>query len=301
MQPLPEVRVSAWTAWSRSTASGLFVFRYSQAINLLSLPDFADSEFDAAGRREALDRHVNMMQPLAALSLFLGVVALEDYVRDFGARSAENVDLVSLFPKLTKLALKQDTKPNRPVFARVDRDAYIYTDPEQLNFAFRDSIGVEPIPASEYSKLRDLALLRHTVAHHASVIREVDVARFQFYSVHAGQSINPPADFVKETLKYLYRVSRAIEISVRNAVFERLLVSLDGGWFNDPPPVMLRLFEFFGYFGFLETANGPVGYIDADSPHFELAKAEQARVRESSIRRCIDELRVPTEASSTAI
>jgi hypothetical protein len=301
MIPFPEAMVGEWTAWSRGTASGLLLHRHAQALDLLSLPDFSLGDLDEVGRREALDRHVEVKTPLTALSLFLGVVALEDYVRDFGARLAENEDLTSLFPELTKLALKQVVKPNRPVFARTDSDAYNYTDPEQLNGAFLEAIGIAPIPPSEHPKLRDLALLRHTVAHHASVIRAVDVTRFQFYEVYAGQSINPPSSFVKETLRYLWRVSRAIEVGVRNVVFARVLEEQPLDWWREPPPIMLRLFDFFGYFGFLETAQGPVGYISSESPYYERAKAEGERITASLIGRCVAELRAPTQASATAI
>lgn len=73
-----------------------------QASGLLDLPDFGGGDLNTEQRREALVSAVSFHKPLAALSLFLGVVALEDFVRDLVARMAENPEIAQLFPLLAE-------------------------------------------------------------------------------------------------------------------------------------------------------------------------------------------------------
>ncbi len=200
--PLPEVLIGEFTVFRPFTAPGLFAYRHSQALRLLDLPGYAVAHLDAAQRREALEGAVALCRPLSALVVFLNVVALEDFIRDLGARLADHPALASYFPSISGLRIKPGKRrPNRP-FARLDTDAAPFLDPGEVNKLYQKCLGIQAIPASEHAQLRDLALLRHTVAHHGAVIRSVDVQRFQHYIVQPEHLINPPVAFVREVGRY---------------------------------------------------------------------------------------------------
>jgi len=287
---LPDAPIGEWTGIRTNSATGLFAYRHVQAINLLEFPDFGGGDLTADQRRDALRNAVNFQKPLAALAIFLGVVALEDFVRDFGARMADYPHLSQHFPALAQLRSTPIPRAPDQAFRRLDTDPTGEVDPEKVNALFRKSLDVEPIPASEYPRLRDLALIRHTVAHHAAVIRQVDVPRFQYYIVRPGQSINPPADFVRETLTYLYRTGRTIEDAIQHRVFSVVLPTIGPDWWSGRPPKLLELIEFFDYFGFIETTNGPVGYAAPGTVEYKRMQEEAARIKEKLIDRCIQDL-----------
>lgn len=125
------------------------------------------------------------------------------------------------------------------------------TDFAEVNARYRTVLGVEPVPVAEFARLHDLAIIRHTVAHHGSVIRQIDVPRFQYYSVTPGALINPPPAFVRETSNYLYQIGAGFELAVRNHVFTRVIASLAPDWSKPPPQLLVDLIEAFDYFGIL--------------------------------------------------
>lgn len=289
--PFPDALVGEWTGIRTNSAPGLFAYRHMQAINLLEFPDFGDGDMTTEQRRNALLSAVNLQKPLSALTIFLGVVALEDFVRDFGARMADNLHISHHFPALAELRAKPIPRSVDQAFKRLDTDPTGVIDPQSVNALFQKSLDVEPIPAAEYARLRDLALIRHTVAHHAAVIRSVDVPRFQYYLFMPRQAINPPVDFVRETLTYLYKIGRVIEDSIRSRVFSVVLPTLGPMWWNTRPPELLELIEFFDFFGFIEPAIGPVGYTEPGTPEHDRMREDAARIKEKLIVRCIHELR----------
>ena len=287
---LPEVPVGEWSAIDTGTSSGLFAYRSMQAAGLLDLPDFGGGDLDAQQRREALLTAVSFRKPLAALSLFLGVVALEDFMRDLVARMADDPELLSWFPQLADF--RSQPKPRTPnqAFRRLDTDPAGVVDPEEINSVFQRTLGVSPIPVHDYWHLRDLALLRHTVAHHAAVIRHVDVPRFRYFRVRPGRIINPPAKFIKAELQYLYQLGRNVEASVRDVVFRRAVADAGSGWSQAPDARVVRLIEFFAYFGYIESTTVPVGYSEPGTPLRQQQELEAARIRTSLISKCIGDL-----------
>lgn len=289
--PFPDANVSEFSAIRKTSASGLFAYRHMQAIDLLEFPDFGGGDMTAEQRRDALQNFVNLQKPLAALAIFLGVVALEDFVRDFGARMADNTQISHHFPALAELRSKPITRTADQAFKRLDTDPTGAIDPQAINKLFQTSLDVEPISPTEFSRLRDLALIRHTVAHHAAIIRAVDVPRFQYYILRPGQAINPPPEFVRETLSYLYQTGRVIENCVRKRVFSAVIPSLGPEWWKTRPQQLLELIAFFDYFGFIETAIGPVGHAEPGTPQYERMKADAAHIREKLTVRCLEELR----------
>jgi hypothetical protein len=296
--PLPQAPVSEWNVINTNSATGLFAYRHCQATALLDFPDFGGGDMTADQRRKALSNAVNFQKPLAALAIFLGVVALEDLVRDFGARMADNKHISPHFPNLSKFRSEPKIRTPDQNFRRLDTDPVRSVEPEEVNQLLERALSIRPIPVSEYPRLRDLALIRHTVAHHAAVIRKVDVPRFQYYIVKPNQSINPPVDFVHETLTYLYRTGRTIEEAIVHRVFAIVLPTLGPIWWEKPPQSLRELIEFFNYFGFIETANGPVGYAEPGTPESERMKKEEIRIKEKLFDRCIEELRKNHVASS---
>lgn len=288
--PLPEAQMGEWSIFDTRTATGLFAYRQSQAIGLLELPDYGGGDLDAEQRKEALRNAVSFHKPLAALSLFLGVVALEDLVRDLAARLADTSSLVRHFPGLTKLRSQSVLRPADQAFKRLDTDPAGVLDPEEINLRFTQAMGIAPVPAHEYWHLRDLALLRHTVAHHAAVIRAVDVPRFAHFLVRPGRIINPPPDFVRSELMYVYGIGRTIEKATRSATFKEVIKEAGAGWSLNPPQAVIELIELFGFFGYIESTTVPVGYSEPGSELRRRQEAEAARIRTSLLQKCVAEL-----------
>lgn len=285
--PLPEAQIGEWSAIDTRTATGLFAYRSMQASGLLDLPDFGGGDLNPEQRREALVSVISFHKPLAALSLFLGVVALEDFVRDLVARMAENSEIAQLFPQLAEF--RSQPKANAPdqAFRRLDTDPAGVIDPEKINAVFLKSLGVAPIPPHEYWHLRDLALLRHTVAHHAAVIRHVDLPRFRHFIVQPGRVINPPSAFVKAELLYLYQLGRTVEAAVRAVVFRDAIAAIGSGWSQAPDARIVQLIEFFAYFGYIESTTVPIGYSEPGSPLHQQQELESERIHAALLARCI--------------
>ena len=287
---LPEAPVGEWSAIDTSTSSGLFAYRQMQAAGLLDLPDYGGGDLDSEQRREALVTEVSFQKPLATLCLFLGVVALEDFVRDLVARMAEVPELLLWFPVLANFRSQPRARTSAQAFRRLDTDPAGVVDPEEINAVFQKALGVSPIPSHEYWHLRDLTLLRHTVAHHAAVIRHVDIPRFRYFQVQSGHVINPPAAFVKAELQYLYRLGRDAEASVRDVVFRRAVADAGTGWSQKSVASVERLIEFFAYFGYIESTTVPVGYSEPGSALRQQQESEAARIRAALLARCIGDL-----------
>jgi hypothetical protein len=258
---------------------------------LLEFPDFAQGDLNAEQRREALDRAVLRQRPLAALGIFLNVVAFEDFIRDLGARLADIDGLSKYFPKIGDLRLiPRAADPSRP-FARLDNDPVKFLDFDKVNSKYLNCLGIEPIPRPEFTRLYDLVLVRHTVAHHGALFRAVDVDRFQYYTVTPGRLINPPIAFVRDTCMYVYKIGRTFENAVRDRVLSHVLPHLDKSWSANPPQILLDMIEVFNYFGKLVTSRGPQRPISSDADYEDYLKEESERVRNELIGLCIDELK----------
>lgn len=294
--PLPEAQVGEWTIFDTRTAPGLFAYRQNQAIGLLELPDYGGGDLNAQQRREALQNAVTFHKPLAALSLFLGVVALEDLIRDLAARLADLSSLSPFFPGLAKLRAQVVSRAADQAFKRLDTDPAGVLDPEEINTRFTQAMAIAPVPVNEYWHLRDLALLRHTVAHHAAVIRPVDVARFAHFVVVPGRIINPPPDFVRSELMYLYYIGRSIEKAVRSASFKPLIRKAGAGWSLHPPNDVVELIELFGFFGYIESTTVPVGHSEPGSELRRRQEEAAARIRVALLQKCVADLVVENGA-----
>lgn len=288
--PLPDVPVSEWSACNTQTAFGLFAYRQVQAINLLDLPDYGGGDLDASQRQEALRSAVSLQKPLAALSLFLGVVALEDFIRDLASRLADTPSCLVKFPKLADLRAKPKDQAPDKMFKRLDTDPAGILDPEKINETFKAAIAVEPVNVQDFWHLRDLALLRHTVAHHGGVIRQVDLPRFAHFIVVPGRVINPPPDFIKDELMYLFRLGREIERRIRSAIFGAFISASGAGWSQNPPKEIEELIELFAYFGHIESTQVAAGYSEAGSELRQRQETEAVRIRTLLFRKCIEDL-----------
>ncbi|MEX0880828.1 MAG: hypothetical protein WEB59_09825 [Thermoanaerobaculia bacterium] len=267
----------------------MFVFRHMQADELLHFPDLGDGDLSREQRREALLDFVNVQRPLAALVIFLNVVALEDLFRDLGARLADIADLQSFFPDITGLRMVPlPPKTNRP-FRRLDMDPAPLTDFAEVNGLYRRCLNIEPIPVSEFPKLYDLALIRHTVAHNGSVVRQVDAGRFKYWEMRPGQFINPPVEFVKETARYLYSIGRSFETAIQDRVFTVALSCQPDSWPREPSPLVLTLIETFNYLGKILRRDAPLPILT--DPNYEQKvrlASEEARKRLNEI--CLAEV-----------
>jgi hypothetical protein len=286
--PFPQAPIGEWSAWRTNTASGLFGYRQMQAADLLDLPDFGDGDMSSEQRKEALRQYVVLKRPLTALTIFLGVVALEDFVRDIGARLADCLENQPIFPRASEL--RPISLIRKHQFARSDKDAFPTFEPSKVNEVFQWALGVEPIPTAEFPKLRDLSIIRHTVAHHAARVRAIDLDRFQYYAVVPDQVLNPPPEFAKEVTDYLYKIGREVEEGLKQHVFQSLLPTLPTGWNTSRPSILIRLIEEFNYFGHLLIAKGPVGYFSPEDADYESRLQESKDAKEELIRRCVADL-----------
>lgn len=288
--PFPEAQIGEWTVFGSTTAPGLFTYRHTQAIGLLELPDFGDGDLDSSQRREALRNAVLLQKPLTALALFLGIVALEDFVRDLSARLAETPSCLKHFPGLAVLRAKRRMRQPAQMYKRLDKDPFDLLEPEELNSEFKKAMAIAPVPLQEFWHLRDLILIRHTIAHHAAVIRHIDLPRFSHFIVKPGCVINPPIDFVRSELTYLFNIGRTIEMAVRSAAFEKFIATAGKGWSKQPPKDVVELIELFGYFGYIESTDVAVSYSDPGSDLRRRQEAEAKLIRNSLIQRCIADL-----------
>lgn len=287
-EPFPSVLLGELTVTRPFTAPGLFAYRHMQAEGLLRFPDFADGDMNAEQRREALEQMVNVHRPLAAVVLFLGVVGLEDFIRDIGARLADLPGLDRHFPEIANLrpALKKNPSP----YARQDKDPAPLTDWPEVNALYQRVLGVTPIPAKDLPILSDLALVRHTVAHHAALVRSIDAPRFQHWDIQANTLINPPVAFVREMLMLLYRSGRQFENAIADQAFGKVLRALPATWHESPPELVLALIETFNWFGKLltESRSHPM----PGTPNYERElRARGIESRATLNKLCIDELR----------
>lgn len=270
------------------TAPGLFAYRHMQAEGLLHFPDFADGDMNAEQRREALEQMVNVHRPLAAVVLFLGVVGLEDFIRDIGARLADAPGLDLHFPSITDLR-PVVTKSPAP-YARQDKDRAPLTDWPKVNALYQRVVSISPIPSTDLPILSDLALVRHTVAHHAALVRSIDAPRFQHWEVQANTLINPPVAFVREMLMLLYRTGRHFENAIADQAFAKVLEAQPPTWHESPPELVLTLIETFNWFGKLLTEDRTPPMPGTSNYEQEL-RAQRAANRATLTQLCIDELR----------
>lgn len=247
----PSQPIGEWTALRSFTAPGLFAYRHMQADDLLHFPDFGDGDMTREQRRDALDQFVVLKRPLTAIVVFLNIVALEDFIRDIGIRISNVENLNKYFPQINKLrSIRQKENPDKPS-KQLDKDPTHLMDFLKLNELYLTCIGVEPINKSDISRLYDLTIIRHCVAHNGSIIRDVDKPRFQYYEVEANNVINPPVDFVKETCAFLYKSGRHFEESIRTKLFKQVIRDLDANWRDTRPKILCDLIEIFDYFGHL--------------------------------------------------
>ena len=287
LEPFPTIPFGEFTVTRPFTAPGLFCYRYMQADGLLQFPDLGGGNMNADQRKDALARMVNVQRPLAAIVLFLGVVALEDFIRDLGARLADVPNLNRYFPHIAELrpVLKKNPQP----YARPDKDPAPLSNWSEVNFLYQRIIGVEPIANADLPKLHDLALIRHTVAHHAALVRPIDVSRFKYWEVQANAVLNPPVEFVREVSMFLYRIGRNFEERLADRLFSAILAAQPPSWHEQPCDLVLTLIETFNWFGKLLTDDDipPVPY--ASSYEDEL-REQNAVNRKRLTKLCINEL-----------
>jgi hypothetical protein len=287
-EAFPNIPIGEFTITRPFTAPGLFAYRHQQAEGLLHFPDLGGGDMNEEQRNEALKRMVNVYRPLAALVLFLGVVALEDFIRDLGARLADLQGLTHYFPEILKLrpVLKKNPRP----YAQQDKDPAPLSNWPEVNTLYKQAIGIEPFVKAGLPKLHDLALIRHTVAHHAALVRQIDVPRFQYWDITANVLINPPVEFVQETTLWLYQIGRRFENEVADRVFSKIISDQPPNWYLAPSNLILELIETFNWFGKL-MSNTDILPIPGHTNYEAELNRKSVAIRSQLTQLCIDELR----------
>jgi len=287
-EAFPNVPIGEFTITRPFTAPGLFAYRHMQAERLLHFPDFGGGDMNEEQRKDALARMVNVHRPLAALVLFLGVVGLEDFIRDLGARLVDVSGIERHFPKIAEL--RPVLKKSPLGYARQDKDPAPLSDWAEVNALYQRAIGIAPLAVADLPKLHDLVLIRHTVAHHAALIRPIDVPRFQHWDVQANTLINPPIDFVREMLMLLYQTGRCFETAIADRLFGVILSSQPSNWHEAPSELVLALIETFNWFGKLITDDS-VPPMPGIPNYQEDLHARNAAIRAQLTKLCIEEIR----------
>jgi hypothetical protein len=287
-EAFPSVPIGEFTVTRPFTAPGLFVYRHMQAEGLLNFPDFGGGDMNEEQRKEALVQMVNVHRPLAAVVLFLGVVGLEDFIRDLGARLADVPGLEHYFPNI--VALRPVLRKNPLPYARQDRDPAPLSDWPLVNTLYQRAIGIVPLSVADMPKLHDLALIRHTVAHHAALVRPIDVPRFQYWEIQANALLNPPIDFVREMLLLLYQTGRSFETAVADRLFAGIVAGQPPNWYEAPSELVLALIETFNWFGKLITDNR-VPPLPGTPNYEQELRARSTAIRAGLTQQCIEELR----------
>jgi hypothetical protein len=272
----PTQVISEFNVSRTHTVPGLFFYRNMQALDLLSPPDLGQGDLSPQERRATLDRMVVLQRPLTAIVVFLNVVALEDLIRHFAKALGKIDGIENYITTIEQLGVFKlpEYKNGNVSFSPIHF--------ELVNRLYENHLGVRPIPDIEINKLKDLSQIRHIVAHNGSLIRDEDVAKFNFYEVTPNQIINPPPEFVKQVNLYLYNIGRTFENTIKDYIFSKVIPTLDTNWADNPPKIILDLIEFFNFFGHLPT--GDTRLLN------ESAQSESDRNKEQLIQKCIADL-----------
>lgn len=287
-EQFPVVPFGEWTVTRPFTAPGLFVYRHMQAEALLHFPDFGGGDMTEEQRKAALVSMVNVHRPLAALVLFLGVVGLEDFIRDIGARLADVPGLLPYFPNITQL--RPVMKNNPTPYARPDKDPAPLSEWSEVNALYQRAIGICPFPVADIPKLHDLALIRHTVAHHAALVRPIDAPRFRHWDVPANLLINPPVEFVQKVLLFLHQAGREFETAVAERMFSEVIADQPPNWHEAPSELVKTLVETFNWFGKLVSQTSSP-FVPWRQNYEQTLREQSEAVLAELNRQCIEELR----------
>jgi hypothetical protein len=255
--PFPEQIHGEVNPFRSYTTPGRFAYRSMVARELLEIPDLGMYS------RGLLESFV----------IFYAVVALEDLIRELGNDLSRCHILATEFPMYTKLHSK--SRGRKRTHRQRDRDVTTLLEPTAVNDLYYRVLGVRPFARQDIVKVRDLALVRHTIAHHGGLFRRQDAGRFQYYRVRPGAMIAPPTDFARESVKYLYEVGRAFERTVRDRIFSRMKRRL-------PRRKLIPLLEVFNYFGFLIPTQATLSPAER--------RTEALRVKALLVQRCFVEL-----------
>lgn len=281
----PSVTIGEWNALRTQTASGLFAYRYLQSLDLLKYPGSSQADSSNIESQRMWESLINLRRPLTALVIFLNVVALEDFIRDFGIRLSEIENLENIFPNKTKLGLTPHTpKNNNKPSQQTQKDPVSLLDFEALNKLYSSVFGLNPIDSSNFSRLYDLAILRHCIAHNGAIVRTVDLPRFQFYNLTPNQIINPPVEFVKDTCKFLYDNGRHFEKEIQKTIFPKVISGLDPNWKTLKPKIIIDLIELFDYFGKIPKENLAIATSESEFESLNI------QIKNELIEDCLKEL-----------
>ena len=168
MVDLPYAPITEMTPFRLGVAIGRYYWRHGAVDDLLQFPDLGGGDLNSEQRRKALNDFVVFHRPLSALSLFWTVVAFEDFYRDFGTDLSSVTGINIHYPSIADLAVAPVVTKRK--YDRPDKDAFTYLDVQKINHNYRKVLGIEAVDPQFEDQIADLALLRHTVAHHAAVI-----------------------------------------------------------------------------------------------------------------------------------
>ena len=243
----PYVNMTEAVPFIMDIAPGMFAWRQTSAKMLMTPSDMGGGDLTAEQRRDALVRFVELHRPLTALTLFWSIAALEDLFRDMGTQLNAVPELDKSFPSLTKIAPAH--LPNPAPDKRPDQDPLPYLDFARLNQRNQYVFGIDAVDPADIARLHDLALIRHTIAHHGGLVRQIDLPRFRYYQMEARRIINPPVSFVLETVDFVYGVGSSYLANLRQRIFDVVLPTFSAFDPASPPVLVVQLIEAFHYFG----------------------------------------------------
>lgn len=217
---LPTVKFDRFPPLDQYSPKEMYQYRLRKSLFGLQLPDVGGGDLNEVQRKEWLKEILVYTTQTPALTVFQGVVALEDYIRELsnGLGQIENLDAVEGFTEIKTLPVKQKVSVNYPSESPEENTPML--NPFEVNKRFKKVLCIEPL--SKDDRLKDLITLRHIIAHNASNIRQVDLGRFQYYDVEANHIFTPTEEFVRDTLGYLSKVVNNFHQAVLDRVLELL-------------------------------------------------------------------------------
>jgi hypothetical protein len=234
----PNVPMGEVTAFPFRAPYGLFGFRLAEAAKLLQIPLPIHGAQSSDNPIQSRDLFLGLCRPITSLSLFVSVVALEDFARDVHAELyVEEVEREKI------------RKCRAPLIVHLQRLA------EKC-----DGLAFMP---DESDRLDDLVKLRNIIAHYGGLVPPD--RKFLYWKVDASHPLNPPASFVQGEIRFIADMATRVHEAVRDEVFRRHISAAGAGWSGAPSDEILRLIEVFAFFGKLTPgAASTMAYAGPD-------------------------------------
>lgn len=112
--------------------------------------------------------------------------------------------------------------------------------PEKMNSRYQDAFGRQPIAKAELSPLRDLWIVRHSIAHNGGVITAPDARRLR-ESVLTNEQILVDLDYLERSTEFLRTIVGRLESVIGIELLKRWFEEAASGKWDTDKDVYTRL------------------------------------------------------------